>query len=245
MYKLVFLDIEAHKERPWKDLTLQKKQAFVNHYYKQDEDVYSTDDWNLFFEQKPENEEELKTFIHLKNVERQYNMKSGLIPEFGRVICVSIGIEDLTEDLRVMCFKGPDEKKILMQLKKVLDKVSVDDYGIAGWNIINYDIPYLAKRYIINEISVPITLNPIGSKPWERRDQDVMLLWRCSGYQSVSLEVACASLNIPVKFTEHTGKDLWEIELEDMDWDMVEKYCNNDMYSSYLIYKLLDKIGYL
>lgn len=245
MYKLIFLDIETHKLRPWKDLTQQMKEAFVNHVYKEDEDQYSIDDWGEFFSSRPEDDTQLETFIHLKNIEYQYNKKAGLIPEFGRVICVSLGIQGVDEQLRVICYKGKDEIEILNKLSTLLNKFGDKDYGIAGWNTNGFDIPFLAKRYIINALHCPILLNPIGLKPWERLDKDVMQIWKCSGWNSTSLEVACACLNFPVKFTEHTGKDLWELELDDIDWDNLEMYCNNDMYSSFLIYKYLDEIGFL
>lgn len=245
MYQLIFLDIESHKGRPWKDLTMQMKQAFVNHHYKPEEDVYGVDNWTQFFTSKPEDEKQLELFIHLKNVERQYNMKAGLIPEFGRVICVSLGIQGADEQLRTICYKGNDEVEILTKLATLLNKFGDKEYGICGWNTNGFDIPFLAKRYIVNGMHCPILLNPIGMKPWERLDKDLMQIWKCSGWQPVSLEVACSCLNLPVKFTEHTGKDLWELELSEMDWDMLEMYCNNDMYSCFLIYKYLDEIGFL
>lgn len=245
MYKLIFLDIETHKLQKWQNLTQQLREAFVNHYYKEEDDVYFEENWQEFFKKEPVYDENYSKFIHLKNIEYQFNKKSGLIAELGRVICVSIGIEGVDEQLRVMCFKGPNELEILNKLAKILDKLGTEEYGIAGWNTNGFDIPFLCKRYIINGLHPPILINPIGLKPWERLDRDVMQLWKCSGYQSTSLELACASLNFPVKFTNHTGKDLWEIELNDMNWEEVEMYCNNDMYSSYLIYKHLDNVGYL
>lgn len=240
--KLLFLDIETFKERRFKELTIARQEAFINHYYKEDENEY-------FYSPDPLKSEAENSIgeqeIRLKNIIRQYNRKAGLIPEFGRIICISIGYVGQDASFKIKCFKGTDEITILENLRKIADPLSQEEYGVAGWNTNGFDIPFIAKRYIINNLRVPIMFNPSGVKPWERLDVDVMQVWKCGNWNNVSLEVACSCLDIPVKFAAHTGKNIWEQEIEEIDWEDLEMYCNNDTYSSYLIWKRLDDTGYL
>lgn len=218
MGKLLFLDTETFPVQKWEDLTSQMQEAFKNHYYDEDEG---------------------------DDLETQYRRKAGLIPEFARIICCSIGYETQLGEYKFKAFSGTDEEAILTSIDKIANPMYEAGYGIGGWNTNGFDIPLIAKRFVINDDFVPPMFNVLGVKPWESRHVDVMQLWKMGGYKSSSLEVACAALNIPVKFTEHTGKNIWEQQLEDIDWEELEMYCNNDVYSAYHVYKRLIMAGYI
>lgn len=242
---LLFLDIETFYEVPWLELTEQKREAFINHHYKEDDDLYSEEDIPQLLSVYPRmTETELVKALPELNMKQQYEKKAGLLPEFGRIICCSVGMENTLGEYKAKCFKGPDEGKILETLDTLVSGLNEYGYGIAGWNTNGFDIPFIAKRYILKDMFVPAMFNTYGSKPWERKDVDVMQVWKCGSWSNVSLEVACAALNIPVKFTEHTGKNIWEQTLDTIDWDELQLYCDNDTYSSYLVYKKLQAAGY-
>lgn len=223
MQKLLFLDLETFPEEEFKNLTTQKQEAFEHHYYSKEEE----DDG-------------------LGDIEQQFKRKAGLMPEFGKIICASIGYERDDGSFKTKCAKGKDEGPILDMLDNIAEPMQLADYGIAGWNINNFDIPFIAKRFILTDNFVPPFYNTLGIKPWESKNVDVMDLWKCGGWgRATSLEVACAALNIPVKFTEHTGVNIWEQNIDDINWDEMEMYCNNDIYSAWCIYKKLQAVAYI
>lgn len=213
MAELLFLDIETFRDKEWELLTSVKRQAFENHYLDKDSEL---------------------------SPKEQYNSKAGLLAEFGRVVCISYGAE-VNGVFELDSIYGTDERELLIKFGEILNQLGDKEVGIAGWNTNGFDIPFLAKRFIINDLKVPIMLNQGDVKPWERLDVDVMQVWKMTGYQSTSLEVACACFEYPTKFTEVTGSNIWEVEkLENLDLEQLASYCKNDVASSYLIYKKLE-----
>jgi DNA polymerase elongation subunit (family B) len=61
-----------------------------------------------------------------------------------------------------------------------------------------FDYPYIARRMIINGITVPDLLDNAGKKPWEIKLLDTLDLWKFGDYKSyTSLDLLTAVLNIP------------------------------------------------
>ena len=81
-----------------------------------------------------------------------YKKYSSLLPEFGKIICISVGFINGEEE-KIQSFCGGDEKKILTQLTQLLNKIKSLDFTLCGHNIKNFDLPYLGKRMLINGLS--------------------------------------------------------------------------------------------
>lgn len=213
MGNLLFFDIETHKVKNWAELPSNVQVAFENHMW--DGDIY-------------------------EDVEECYNEKAGLSAEFSQVICVSLGYE-MNQEFRKVSIYGIDEKELLKGLKNIFDKFYSQDYALAGHNIGGFDIPYLIKRYIINEMHVPKILQSSKQKPWERADVDTMQEWKFGGYNSVSLEVISSVLNIPCKSTEVTGSNMYRLDITEIDWEQLKIYCEEDVESSYRIHTIINR----
>jgi len=204
----LFFDIETHRVDNWDQLSNERKKAFINHYY--DSQTYQT----------PED---------------HYSEIAGLYAEWSKVICIVFGtVNHVTKEFKTIKLYGKDEIEILESSRKIFDAYEKQDYFLAGHNIIACDVPYLAKRYIINSLKVPSILNVYGTKPWDLNYFDTMNFWRDIGdYKRVSLEVICATLGIPCKTDEIGGGNLYEYDIEDMDWDQLTHYCEEDVISNY------------
>ena len=76
---------------------------------------------------------------------------SGLLPEFGRVVCVSAGF--ITgEERKIQSFIKGGEEDILKETVNLLNRVHKLSFSLCGHNIKTFDLPYLGKRMLINKI---------------------------------------------------------------------------------------------
>jgi len=134
-----------------------------------------------------------------------YEMKAALYPEFGRVVCISYGVvlrrEDGSRYIYVDSFYGKDEKAILNGFSEMLKAVWGKNRGsyLCGHNIKKFDIPFLAKRIIINRLRLPKQLNMVNKKPWEVNwCIDTMDIWRMGNFQgNESIKVLTAVFGVP------------------------------------------------
>lgn len=89
------------------------------------------------------------------------------VPEFCKLDMVCLGF--LSEGkLKTKEIKG-EEETILKELNKVLDKVQNNEWILCGWNIKNYDVPLLNKRFMINRIKPHQILPKSDTKPWDMK----------------------------------------------------------------------------
>lgn len=176
--------------------------------------------------------------------EQSYIDHTALSPEFGRIVCASFLhiIEDSSSGKVVYRGKvksfydnvasSTSEKELV--LKPVAEllvniKRTGKIYRLCGHNIKKFDVPFLAKRMIINGIEVPHMLQTWGKKPWELDLVDTGDLWSMGAWdQYVSLDLLSAVLGVPSpKETmkgEYVGKAFWV----DKDYDKIAAYCEED-----------------
>jgi len=63
---------------------------------------------------------------------------------------------------------------------------------LYGHNAKEFDIPYIARRMIINQMAIPSKLNLFGKKPWEIPHLDTLELWKFGDYKHfTSLKLMC------------------------------------------------------
>jgi len=126
-------------------------------------------------------------------------------PEYSRIIAITyakVFVEDNKPKSNIMNFFGEEEHRILEQFMEVLYQLSSDGVQstpkyfpmLCGHNIINHDIPFLIKRFIINknkfEIKkgLPLILKKcLSAKPWESDIVDTVNVWKFNGYDYISL----------------------------------------------------------
>lgn len=132
-------------------------------------------------------------------------------------------------------FAGINEADILNQFCTF-----IGDRAITwiGHNIKSFDIPYLAKRMIVNGLRVPASLSFVGKKPWEINVEDTMEMWKGIGKDSVSLETLCLLLKIPNPKRHTNGSHLGEMVTNDQRPE-VETYCQGDVEATRLVYQTL------
>ena len=163
-----------------------------------------------------------------------YGVKAGVMAEFAKVICVSVGYiyeKNNTSIFRIKSFYGDDEQLLLSELKTLLDdKFATKRHFLCAHNGKEFDYPFLCRRMIVNGVGLPKILEIAGKKPWEVRHLDTMELWKFGDYKSfTSLPLLCNIFNVPTPKDDISGADVARVNYEENDLERIKVYCEKDV----------------
>lgn len=156
--------------------------------------------------------------------------KAGVYAEFAKIICISVGyFNDGT--FRVKSFSGNDEKIILEDFSVLLNKhFNRKEHQLCAHNGKEFDFPFLCRRFLINGLKLPKTLNISGKKPWEINHLDTMELWKFGDYKSyTSLNLLAGIFNIPTPKDDIDGSDVARVYWEEKNLKRIVTYCQKDV----------------
>lgn len=191
--------------------------------------------------------------------QQSYIDHSALSPEFGRIVCASFThiVEDSSSGK--LLYKGrtksffdtraddtSEKETILKYVAELLVNIKRTgrNYRLCGHNILKFDVPFLAKRMILNGISVPHLLQTWGKKPWEIDMIDTGTLWSMAQWdQYISLDLLTCVLELPSpKETmkgEYVGKAFWQ----EKNYEKIALYCEEDTKAvARIVHKLSESI---
>lgn len=159
---------------------------------------------------------------------RLYNSKAALSAEWGKIACVSVGYIN-NEELHITSFTG-DEKEIL---QRTIDTVKKTGRMLCGHNVIQFDIPYIRRRWFINNMGEYLSDKQgcdVYMKPWLLDDSifDTMVAWKGSGYMNNSLDELAMVFNIPSSKDEMHGNQVSEYYYAGKI-NEISKYCSKDV----------------
>jgi uncharacterized protein YprB with RNaseH-like and TPR domain len=158
--------------------------------------------------------------------------RAGIWAEFGKIVCISVGyfvVKGDVRNFRVTSFFG-DEKKILQDFNNLLNNhFNQAQHILCGHNAKEFDIPFMARRMIINQIPLPNKLNLFGKKPWEIPHLDTLELWKFGDYKHyTSLKLMCKVLGIPSSKGDIDGSKVAQVFYVEKDIDRIVTYCEKD-----------------
>jgi hypothetical protein len=212
--KLLFLDIETVGIQPeWEALENNRPELafqFRNYF-----------DW--FQKRFPEDAD--------KGVEQMFVNRAALVPEFAKIACVSVAFVTEKGETKIQSFSDTDEKKLLIEVQKLLRRIGELGFFLCGHNVKGFDIPMLAKRMIMNGLLPPKILPGHDTKPWEIKALDTKELWQYGGYGSIaSLELMCVCMGVESsKNMEVTGNKVHEAYWVKKDIKGIVEYCEKDV----------------
>lgn len=163
----------------------------------------------------------------------EFYERAGIWAEFGKIVCISAGYFTQKSDIRqfrVTSFFG-DEVKILRDFSDLLNNhFKSAPHLLCGHNIKEFDIPYIARRLIINNLPLPDKLNLFGKKPWEVPHLDTLELWKFGDYKNyTSLRLLTKILGIPSSKDDIDGSEVARVFYEDGGLDRIVTYCEKDV----------------
>ena len=174
-----------------------------------------------------------------------YNNQSAIHPEFGKVVCVSVGMLVDDEDGQTHCklksVYGDDEQQLLEAFTVILNKhiprlpqPERHPKVLCGHNIKGFDVPYLCKRYMIHGLELPNAFKIRGLKPWQMNHlEDTMAAWKFTDFRgSAPLELLTELFGIPSPKDalggEHVSAAYWERN----DLQSIAHYCEQDVLAT-------------
>jgi len=159
--------------------------------------------------------------------------RAGIWAEFGKIITISVGYFVNKADIRnfrVTSFWG-DEKKILNDFSNLLNThFNGAQHLLCGHNAKEFDIPFIARRMIINGIALPNKLDLFGKKPWEVPHLDTLELWKFGDFKHfTSLKLLTKVLGVPSPKDDIDGSEVARVFYEEKDIDRIITYCEKDV----------------
>lgn len=163
----------------------------------------------------------------------EFYQNAGIWAEFGKIVCISAGYfirKGQTRNFRVTSFHG-DELKILKEFRILLtEHFGSPSQLLCAHNGKEFDFPYIARRMIINGISLPGKLDLFGKKPWEVPHLDTMELWKFGDYKHyTSLKLLAHVLGIPSPKEDMDGSMVRDVYYKEKDMDRIITYCELDV----------------
>jgi len=204
---ILFLDIETVPEtQNYQELDPEMQSLWENKTQYQRRDEYTPED---FYE------------------------RAGIWAEFGKIVCISVGYFTFKADIRhfrVTSFFG-EEKKLLHDFNNLINNhFSQPQHLLCGHNAKEFDLPFIARRMIINQVAIPNKLNLFGKKPWEVPHLDTLELWKFGDYKHfTSLKLLTKVLGIPSSKGDIDGSQVGYVFYVEKDIDRIITYCEKDV----------------
>lgn len=156
--------------------------------------------------------------------------RGGIMAEFGKIICISIGMLERNRELKIKSFYGDDEKDLLLEFCEIFNTPRLREVILCAHNGKEFDFPYIARRLLINGIQPPIIFQMFGKKPWEIPHLDTLELWKFGDWKSfASLELLAHIFGVPTPKDDIDGSQVASVYYQDKDLLRIVKYCEKDV----------------
>nr|WP_294898924.1 3'-5' exonuclease [uncultured Pedobacter sp.] len=189
------------------------------------------------WDELPENMQrlwDLKTTNQRKNDEtaEAFYPRAGIWAEFGKIVCISVGMFANKQSFRVKSYYGNDEKEILSDFLKLLES-QPKHLSLCAHNGKEFDFPYICRRLLINGLPIPQQLELSGKKPWEIHHLDTLELWKFGDYKNyTSLNLLAAVFNIATPKDDIDGSMVGDIYWKEKDVNRIKTYCQKDVVTT-------------
>lgn len=164
--------------------------------------------------------------------------KAGIFAEFGKIVCISVGIvvrdaKNKTLSVRLKSYADHDEKKLLTDFSKLVNSYysNLNKHYMCGHNLREFDVPFMCRRMLINQMELPKPLDISGKKPWETNHLlDTLVMWRFGDYKNyTSLKLLCACFGVPSPKDDIDGSEVGRVYWQEDDLERIAVYCEKDV----------------
>ena len=189
-----------------------------------------TVDWQHLWEEKV-----MRSLPENTAASEYYPQRAGIMAEFAKVVCISIGYFKKDKDqyqFRVKSIFDHDEGILLRVFISTVNQLEAvhNRWSFAGHNIKEFDIPFLCRRLLINDLAVPTYLDFQNMKPWETNMVDTFQYWRFGDYKHyTSLKLLAAALNVPSPKDDIDGSMVGDVYWKEDNLARIATYCQKDV----------------
>ncbi|HMQ48014.1 MAG TPA: ribonuclease H-like domain-containing protein [Saprospiraceae bacterium] len=172
---------------------------------------------------------------------KAYKDKAAIFAEFGKIVCISVGAihrdkEDQKLKVRLKSFASENEAELLHAFSQLLFQHYNDPnkFFLCGHNIKEFDVPYICRRMVVNQLPMPNMLNISGKKPWEIAYLiDTLELWKFGDHKHfTSLKLLAAVLGFPSPKDDMDGSQVGHVYWEEKDLKRIAHYCEKDVLAT-------------
>jgi len=167
---------------------------------------------------------------------QSWKMKGGILAEFGKIICISTAYfyedEHRKLCLKVKSISGHDEKELLLQFLDLCARMYKHNknFQFGGHNIKEFDLPYICRRIMINQLPMPEYLWLHDRKPWEVKMFDTLNWWKFGDNKNyISLHLLASVLQIPTSKSDIDGSKVQEVYYQEKNLQRIVEYCQRDV----------------
>ncbi len=191
---------------------------------------FLTQEWQHLWEEKVN-----RTLPEGVTIDEYYPQRAGVMAEFAKVVCISIGYfkkEAASYNLRVKSIYGDNEKELLQSFVQTVNQLEASNnkWSFTGHNIKEFDIPFLCRRLLINGLPIPVYLDFQNMKPWETNLVDTFQYWRFGDYKNfTSLKLLAAALGIASPKDDIDGSMVGDVYWKEKDLPRIAAYCQKDV----------------
>jgi predicted PolB exonuclease-like 3'-5' exonuclease len=159
-----------------------------------------------------------------------YDKKASLMPEYGKIVCVSMAIYK-DDELRMRSIYDDDEETLMKKVHKTFSSISKNTVlGTCGYYIKGFDIPWLNRKMMKYGLKIPNIIKTFNVKPWEMNVFDLADIWRSNGtLEYVSFDEMLNSLDVDSPKSDISGADVTKVYWEDNNLIRIKEYCENDV----------------
>lgn len=172
--------------------------------------------------------------------EEYYPMRAAILAEFAKVVCISFGYfkkenndtGDKGLQLRIKSLCSQNEKDILNEFDSILKQLYSNNHQwiFTGHNIKEFDVPFLCRRMVVNNIPIPPYIDFQNMKPWETPLMDTLHLWRFGDYKHyTSLKLLAAVLGVPSPKDDIDGSQVGDVYWKEKNLERISVYCEKDV----------------
>ncbi|MFN4079934.1 MAG: 3'-5' exonuclease [Saprospiraceae bacterium] len=236
LYNILFLDVEtASAEADFEDLSTEMQELWKRKHLSI---------LRLPSDHEPEFDELAFT----------YKERAGIFAEYGKIICISVGFMTRGANgeppvMRLKSYAHHNEIKLLEEFGDMLNRHfnQPEKFALCGHNIREFDVPYICRRMLVNQIPLPKLLDIGGKKPWETKHLiDTLEMWKFGDVKNyTSLRLLAALFGIPSPKDDIDGSDVGRIYWEERDLDRIAKYCEKDVLATAQLYLRMRRLPLL
>lgn len=167
-----------------------------------------------------------------QDLENLYFEKSPLYYCFARVATISMGYVSGNK-LKVKEYKNSDEKELLLEFFKDVEVMFARGKRfLSGYHVLGFDMPFIAFRAIVNQVSIIPQFDLSGLKSWNIKHViELKDIFNSTSFQTPSLLNICVALGLPSPKIELSGdgvnKMYWSEDEERIN--KIAKYCTQDV----------------
>lgn len=166
------------------------------------------------------------------DVNELYPQKAPLLSEHGMIVCISYAIfKNGQPQIGSFLNRDSDEESLMNNIKKLFDSVG-SKKRICGYNIKNFDIPWITRKLYKYGLDIPSNINTIDKKPWETWNLDIFDVWKSSGKiqrLNPSMDEVAYDLGINSSKTILNGSKIHEYYWIKKDYESIMHYCEQDV----------------